>query len=194
MKKITLLCLALIAGFSLQAQEFTSTTSTGTTVYNSPAGTTTQQINGQNATVITITHSATQTIEEGADIACASPTSFRDNNMFREFDLGFDFGISVDFYVTNVEIAIGPVVTPAGFPLTVNIYSADAGDFPRHQRHLLRLDGDSQDRSQRLWPRFWKSRRWIHVPDLFPQRIPRPRGTERRTRTRLEHIRSHITR
>lgn len=130
MKKITLLCFALMAGFALQAQDFTSTTISGTTVYNGAPGTTTQGTDGQNRVPITITHSNTQTIEAGADIACASATSFRNNSMFRNFNLDADFGIAVDFYVTDVEVAIGPVITPGGFPLTVNIYSTTAGAFP----------------------------------------------------------------
>ena len=112
---------------------FTSANVTGTNVYNAPAGTATRIAKGdqdQTRMPVVITHSNTQTIELGAEIACAQTgVLFRDNNMFRAFDLANDFGIAGDFDVTDAEVAIGVgVITPAGFPMTVNIYSADTQD------------------------------------------------------------------
>ncbi|MBZ0328147.1 MAG: T9SS type A sorting domain-containing protein [Altibacter sp.] len=114
MKKITLMAVLFVSGLTLQAQtSFTGNTS-GDPVYNTPAS---------ERQVVLITHSNTQTINPGDEIACASPTSFRDNSIFRDFDLAVDFGIAGAFEVTSAEIAIGPVTSPAGFPLTVNVYS-----------------------------------------------------------------------
>lgn len=106
---------------------------TGTNVYNGPAGTATREAKGdQNQTrvPVVITHSNTQTVELGAEIACAQTgILFRNNSMFRAFDLANDFAIAGDFNVTDAEVAIGVgVVTPAGFPMTVNIYSSDSQD------------------------------------------------------------------
>jgi subtilisin-like proprotein convertase family protein len=110
---------------------FTSTTNTGrTSIFNDPAGSTTLGTKGAND-VIVITHSNTQTIEDGAEIACANAVAFRDNWMYRDFDLAGDFGVTDDFTTIAAEVAIGPVITtPTGFPLTVNIWSADTGTFP----------------------------------------------------------------
>ena len=84
----------------------------------------------QNIAPVVITQSNSQTIESGAEIACASPTSFRNNNVYRDFDLAGDFGIMNGLEVSAVEFAIGPVITPSGFPITANIYSATPGSFP----------------------------------------------------------------
>jgi hypothetical protein len=84
----------------------------------------------QNMAPVVITQSNSQTIEAGAEIACASPTAFRNNNMYRDFDLPGDFGITNGLDVTAVEFAIGTISTPAGFPITANIYSATPGAFP----------------------------------------------------------------
>lgn len=118
MKKITLLAALFVAGMTLQAQ--TSLTGTGTGEITDLGAAGTASGNPEN---IIITHSISQTIESGEEIACASPTSFRDNWMYRDFDLVNDFGITADFAVTDAEFAMGPVTTPAGFPVTVNIYS-----------------------------------------------------------------------
>ncbi len=83
-----------------------------------------------NLAPVVITQSNTQTIESGAEIACASPTSFRNNNVFRAFDLAGDYGILNGFEVTAVEFAIGTIATPTGFPITANIYSTTPGSFP----------------------------------------------------------------
>jgi len=110
---------------------FTTGNVSGTNAYNGPAGTATREANGdqdQTRMPVVITHSNTQTIEAGAEIACAA-ADFRDNNMYRAFDLANDFGIAGDFIVTNAEVAIGlGVITPAGFPMTANIWSADSQD------------------------------------------------------------------
>jgi len=122
---------------------FIRAASTGNNVYNAPAGTATRIKYGDNDQTrmpVVITHSNTQTIEAGAEIACASSsgTSFRDNSVFRDFDLATDFGIAGDFEVTNAEIAIGAgVSTPAGFPMTVNIWSSTGAAFPNGTLTLL---------------------------------------------------------
>ena len=111
---------------NFDATSFTSETVRGTNVNIGEAGTATRAVNA-----VSITHSNTQTIEAGAEIACASPTSYRSNSIFRDFDLANDFGIAGDFIVTDAEVAIGVgVITPTGFPLTVNIYSTTTGTFP----------------------------------------------------------------
>lgn len=102
---------------------------TGIRISNGPAGSTTINQNGQRQMPITITHNTDQTIVSGEEIACASAISFRDNNIFRDFDLAGDFGLVNGFDVTDVEVAIGPVTTPGGFPMTFNIYSF-TGTFP----------------------------------------------------------------
>lgn len=84
----------------------------------------------QNLAPVVITQSNTQTIAAGEEIACASITSFRDNNLYRAFDLAGDFGIMNGLEVSAVEFAIGTISTPAGFPITANIYSATPGSFP----------------------------------------------------------------
>jgi hypothetical protein len=115
-------------------------TSTGTSVYNGPAGTATKMAYGENPTrmPVVITHSVTQTIEAGSEIACADAISYRDNSVFRDFDLATDFGIAGDFEVTNAEVAIGAgVLTPAGFPMTVNIWSSTGAAFPNGTLTLL---------------------------------------------------------
>lgn len=83
----------------------------------------------QNLAPVVITQSNSQTIASGEDIACASPTSFKDNNMYRAFDLPGDFGIMNGLQVNAVEFAIGPITTPSGFPITANIWST-SGTFP----------------------------------------------------------------
>ncbi len=109
---------------------YVSTGGTGIRISNGSAGSTTLDQNGQrNLLPITITHNTDQTIVSGEEIACASATSFRDNNIFRDFDLAADFGLVNGFDVTDVEVAIGPVLSPAGFPMTFNIYSF-TGSFP----------------------------------------------------------------
>ncbi len=127
MKKITLFIAAVAAGFAMQAQtSMTGPGATGNVVVNGPAGSTT----GVRGGAVTITNNNSQTIVTGEEIACASPTSFRNNNIFTEFDLDGDFGITGQFDVTDAEMAIGPVTTPAGFDLTFNVYSSNGGAFP----------------------------------------------------------------
>lgn len=118
MKKITFLAVLFIAGMTLQAQTSFTGTGNGDITDLGVAGSA-----SGNPENIVITHSVSQVIEAGEEIACASPTSFRDNWMYRDFDLVNDFGITADFAVTDVEFAMGPVITPAGFTVTVNIYS-----------------------------------------------------------------------
>ncbi len=84
----------------------------------------------QNRAPVVITQSNSQTIEAGTEIACATPTSFRNNNMFRHFDLPGDFSITNGLTVNAVEFAIGTISTPAGFPITANIYSTTPDSFP----------------------------------------------------------------
>ncbi|WP_339702302.1 T9SS type A sorting domain-containing protein [uncultured Marixanthomonas sp.] len=84
----------------------------------------------ENIAPVVITQSDSQTITAGEEIACASATSFRDNNLFRAFDLAGDFGITDGLEVNAVEFAIGTISTPTSFPITANIYSADPGAFP----------------------------------------------------------------
>ncbi len=84
----------------------------------------------QNLAPVVITQSNSQVISPGEEIACASPTSFKDNNMYRFFDLPADFGIMNGLQVNAVEFAIGTISTNAtGFPITANIWST-AGTFP----------------------------------------------------------------
>ncbi|SRX54055.1 T9SS type A sorting domain-containing protein [Aequorivita sp. CIP111184] len=122
MKKITFLFALFISAVSIQAQStLSSSSSTGTTVFiNQDA----------NRAPVIITQSNTQTIEVGQEIACASPTSFRDNNLFRSFDLAGDFGIVNGLQVNAVEFAMGTITTPAGFEIFANIYSTTPGSFP----------------------------------------------------------------
>ncbi|CAM3425952.1 T9SS type A sorting domain-containing protein [Aequorivita lipolytica] len=84
----------------------------------------------QNIAPVVVTQSNSQTIDLTTSIACASPTSFRNNNLFRAFDLAGDFGIMNGLDVSAVEFALGTVTTPTGFPITANIYSATPGAFP----------------------------------------------------------------
>lgn len=83
----------------------------------------------QNLAPVVITQSNTQTIAPGEEIACASATSFKNNNLYRAFDLPGSFGILNGLEVSAVEFAIGTISTPAGFPITANIYST-TGTFP----------------------------------------------------------------
>ena len=119
MKKITLLAVLFVAGITLQAQTSLTGNGNGTITDLGPAGSAT----GNVESMVIITQSNTQTIESGAEIACASPTSFRDNWLYRDFDLANDHGITGAFEVTSVEFAIGPITTPAGFNITVTLYS-----------------------------------------------------------------------
>jgi len=105
---------------------FTSEGVTGPDILNGPPGT----ASNTKGSDVVITHSNTQTIEPGAEIACGiTGVSMTDNWMYRAFDLANDFGIAGDFNVTDAEIAIGVgVVSPAGFPMDVNIYSGTSQD------------------------------------------------------------------
>jgi len=119
MKKITLLAVLFVAGITLQAQTSLTGSGDGTITNLGAAGSAT----GNTESMVIITQSNTQTIESGAEIACASATSFRDNWLYRDFDLAGDHGITQNFEVTSVEFAIGPITTPAGFNITVTLYS-----------------------------------------------------------------------
>tara|TARA_R110000850_G_scaffold203228_1_gene329438 strand:- start:47219 stop:48136 length:918 start_codon:yes stop_codon:yes gene_type:complete len=123
MKKITLLAFLFVAGMSVQAQQPTFTTA------NPDGGISFGNLDVNSAPVV-ITHSNTQNNVEADAIACASPTSFRNNNLFRVFDLEGDFGLMDGLQVTDVEFAIGPISTPSSFPITINIYSTAPGTFP----------------------------------------------------------------
>ncbi len=100
----------------------------GTPILNDAAGTTTATKLPVGASVA-LTPNTSQTIAPGEEIACASATSFRDNNIFVDFDLDDDYSVNGDFRMAAVEVAIGPVSTPSGFPLTLNIWESD-GAFP----------------------------------------------------------------
>lgn len=79
---------------------------------------------------VVITQSLSQTIAPGEQVGCATPFFFLDNNVYRAFDLPGEFGITEGFEVTAVEFAVGPIVSPSGFPITANIYSNTPGSFP----------------------------------------------------------------
>lgn len=140
MKKITLLsilCMFLTIPIVMGQSTLTSTgEQTGATVVNGPAGITTMN-NGvvTNLAPQVITYNTTQNITTGQEIACASTTSFRNNNMFVDFDLDNHFGITSDFDVLSVEFAIGTISTPTSFPITVNVWSS-VGNFPGGVRTL----------------------------------------------------------
>lgn len=127
MKKITLVAAAFLAGFALQAQSLTGTGVAGDVITNGEPG-------RGGGTVLTLNSS--QDIIDGLEIACASGTAFRDNNMFHYFDMS-EFGITGDFDVATAEVAIGPVATPDSFPLTINIWANDGDAFPNGDLTLL---------------------------------------------------------
>lgn len=80
---------------------------------------------------VVLTHAPSQNIAMGAGIACANSIRFTDNNLYQSFDLPGEFGISNGLAISAVEFAFDDVVTPAGFPVTVNLYQVDnASDFP----------------------------------------------------------------
>lgn len=83
----------------------------------------------QSLAPVVITQSNSQVISPGEEIACASPTSFKNNNMYRYFDLPTKFGIMNGLQVNAVEFAIGTISTPSSFPITANIWST-TGTFP----------------------------------------------------------------
>ena len=80
--------------------------------------------------VLTLSH--TQNIEPGEGIACAlHPVAYRNNKMYRVFDMVGEFGINNGFEVNAVEFAIDAISTPSGFPIYINIYStATPNNFP----------------------------------------------------------------
>lgn len=131
MKKITILCAVFMAGLAVNAQ---------TNSFEGPGG---------NGTVITSTQdgnrapfvlesSNSQDIVMGEEIACASAIAFRDNNMFTPFDVS---GLADSFTLTGAEVAIGPVITPGGFLMTVNIWTND-GNFPAGTLELIGTGSD----------------------------------------------------
>jgi|26BtaG_2_1085354.scaffolds.fasta_scaffold00054_46 hypothetical protein len=139
MKKITLALALFIGSIGLvEAQNsFTSNnpiseTTSGVTnnVFTTIQNTNVANEGFTNFAPVVITHSNSQTIAPGEEIACASSTSFRDNNLFRVFDLPGDFGVMNGYEVNAVEFAIGTISTPSSFPITANIYSTTPGSFP----------------------------------------------------------------
>jgi len=101
MKKITLLLVALVVGFTSFAQ-------------------------------ITVTHNLDEI--ETEEILCTSPDTVADNIVWSEYDLVNDYGVTMDFEVTEVTISVrtGGTNGIPGAPeptMTVNIYSND-GVFP----------------------------------------------------------------
>lgn len=133
MKKITLLFVAVATSFIGVSQ--TSFVNPDAVIIGGSGILGTPEVS-QRGGQIMITHNNSQDITPGDEIACASATSFRNNSIYRDFDLAGDFGITEDFNVENAEIAIGPVSTPAGFPLTVNLYTV-TGTFPTGTLNLL---------------------------------------------------------
>lgn len=80
---------------------------------------------------VVLTHAPTQNIAAGAGIACANSVRFTDNNLYQPFDLPGEFGITNGLEISAVEFAFDDIVTPTGFPVTVNLYEIDnASDFP----------------------------------------------------------------
>jgi hypothetical protein len=76
---------------------------------------------------ITLTHSLSQTILAGNSVACSTDgITITDNSYFRVFDLAA-FGITGDFAVTNVQMAIQTANAGVGGsqPATVNLYALD---------------------------------------------------------------------
>ena len=79
----------------------------------------------------------------GDEIACATgTTNFTDNSVFRDFDMAGDFAIAGDFVTESVDIPFGPVTTPGGFPVTVNLYSMTA-NFPADWPAMATLEGST---------------------------------------------------
>ncbi|MEZ4874573.1 MAG: T9SS type A sorting domain-containing protein [Flavobacteriaceae bacterium] len=110
----------------------------GSPVVNGAPGSKTAAQNGDATRMpVVITHNVSQTITPGDEIACADGISFRDNNIFRAFDLAGDFGITNGFDVTDVEIAIGPVSTPGGFPMTLRIWESTGAAFPNGTLNMV---------------------------------------------------------
>lgn len=80
---------------------------------------------------VMLTHAPTQNIAAGAGIACANSVRFTNNNLYQRFDLPGEFGITNGLEINAVEFAFDDIVTPTGFPVTVNLYQVDnASDFP----------------------------------------------------------------
>lgn len=89
---------------------------------------------------VVLTHAPTQNIAAGAGIACANSVRFTDNNLYQPFDLPGEFGITNGLEISAVEFAFDDIVTPTGFPVTVNLYEIDnASDFPVLQSIFLKL-------------------------------------------------------
>jgi|GEM_PF-1019178 len=80
---------------------------------------------------VVLTHAPSQNIAMGMGIACANSIRFTDNNLYQPFDLPGEFGITNGLSISAVEFAFDDVMTPTGFPVTVNLYEIDnASDFP----------------------------------------------------------------
>lgn len=130
MKKITLLCAVFMAGFAVNAQ---------TNSFEGPGGDGTVITPTQsNRAPIVLESSVSQDIIMGREIACASPTAFRNNNMFTPFDVS---SLPQSFALTGAQVAIGPVITPGGFLMTVNIWAND-GTFPGGALTLIGTGSD----------------------------------------------------
>jgi len=105
----------------VESASFKNEKATGTTIFNDPAGSATQAINGKNPAATIITHSNTQSITPGEGLTCNTGGIANNTNFYRDFDLVNDFGILNGFEVTDAEFGIETISGP--FPITVNIYS-----------------------------------------------------------------------
>jgi hypothetical protein len=86
----------------------------------------TSSYSGKSSALITITHSATQTIE--GQVACGTAGIQAENHYYRDFDLANDFGIAGDFNVVAAEFGVSSAQDPVD--ITINIWSSTGADFP----------------------------------------------------------------
>lgn len=81
---------------------------------------------------VSVTQNNSLNLESGADIACAANdgSSYRNNSLYRVFDLPGDFGITNGLELGTVQFGLSGDTT-GSFPVYVNIYAIDAvSDFP----------------------------------------------------------------
>jgi hypothetical protein len=88
---------------------------------------------GFNAPAQTITHSNDLTLGV-TNVACngGTPSTSRDNRYYRFFEMS-SFSITADYSVTHVSFGVQTLTIPtlpAGFPVTVKIFSTTATNFP----------------------------------------------------------------
>lgn len=73
--------------------------------------------------LVTITHSASQSIVTNNSVSCNAGGLHTDNSYLRQFDLNA-FGITDTYNVTQVEIGVEQAVGAGGSqPITVNFYT-----------------------------------------------------------------------